>query len=956
MPIGPARPRRPRMTGALLVLFSFLLGVPTALRGEDPVVLLHWNDLHGQVFPARRSSGELAGGFRGLAALVAEERQRSGDDQVLTLDAGDWFQGSPEGNLTRGRMIVELLNALRVDAAEIGNHEFDYGVPNLRELIDLAEFPVLGANILEPDGSGTADYALRSTIIERGGIRFGVVGVVTESTKSIVIADVAKDLRFADAFDTVRTELEVLRSGGAECLVVLSHLGESAERRLAAEVPGIDLIVGGHSHTLFEVPWVEPTTGTVGVQALCNARYIGRLEITRDGDGFRIEGRAIPVPGRVAPVDPAIEAVIAHYEPDIRAVMETVVGEVPAPMSKAHRVNLLSRDGWHPRANPLGTWIAGEMARVAGTEIALHNRGGVRADLPAGAVTRRDLFQISPFGNTVVRVSLTGAELEEMVSTALAWSPDSDEPPKRFDVHGLTIGWTHGESYGPSKRLASLEVGGRPIDPDASYTIATNNYLAMGGDDWEVLRRAGYQDTGVEVLGATVRGLEEDGALDRLEDAMSAETYVQVGTLPERATSLLGLFMLLGIAWLLSIDRKRVPWRILIWGVALQAVLAAAILRTGPGRQVFHGAKKAFDLVLQFSAEGAQFVFGPLADIPTAAAAFGPENGFIFAIQISATIILVSSVTAILYHLGVMQVIVYLLAKGMQVTMRTSGAESLAAAANIFVGQTEAPLVVRPYLAKLTASETMCLMTGGMATVAGGVLAAYVGFGIDGGHLLAASVMSAPAALAIAKLMVPEKEHPATAADVPFEIRRIDQNLLDAACRGASDGLKLAINVMAMLIAFTALVALVNWGIGAVHTWFLPSEIVSDSAKLAEVDRWSLQGILGYVFAPIAWLLGVPKEEILGVGTLLGIKMTLNEFYGYIELSGMKASLSPRSVTLATYALCGFANFASIAIQIGGISALEEGLRPTLARFGFRAMLGGTLAALMTACVAGVLT
>ena len=241
-----------------------------------------------------------------------------------------------------------------------------------------------------------------------------------------------------------------------------------------------------------------------------------------------------------------------------------------------------------------------------------------------------------------------------------------------------------------------------------------------------------------------------------------------------------------------------------------------------------------------------------------------------------------------------------------------------------------------------------------MATVAGGVLAGYVGFGIDAGHLLAASVMSAPAALAIAKIMVPERERSATAADVPFSVERTDSNLLDAACRGASDGLKLSLNVMAMLIAFIALVAMVDWGIGAVHSLFLAEEVTNDPALLSET-KWSLAKILGGVFAPIAWLLGVPREEMFQIGSLLGIKMTLNEFLGYIELSSMRESLSPRSTMIATYALCGFANFASIAIQIGGISAVESKIRPALARFGLRAMLGGTLAALSTACVAGIL-
>ncbi len=943
-----------------ILRLTLALAVSVPVFADEPVVLLHVNDLHGQVLPVRRSGGNLEGGFRGLAAMVAAERSAAGAERVLLLDAGDWFQGTPEGNLTQGRYIIELLNALGVDASEIGNHDFDLGVANLRELIDLAEYPVLGANVLEPDGSGPVPWAERSVIIERGGIRFGIVGVVTEETKEIVIAHVAKDLSFASAIETVRAEVGALRSRGAECVVVLSHLGVIAERALAKEVPGIDLIVGGHSHTLVPVPWVEPTTGTVVVQAESNAQQLGRLEISRGDGGFTIRGACLPIPGRTDPVGAGFEAVVERYRPQIEGRLERVLGTSPANLPNPLRYSEEDSATWHPRANPLGTWIAAEMAHVAGTKIGIQNRGGIRADLPQGPVTERDLFQISPFGNTVVVCTMTGEKLREVAERSLA------EPTKRLDVHGLTIGWTHGGEFDGKKRLISLEVDGDPVEPEKLYEVATNNFVApttpatVGGDGWTQFLDGKIRDTGVEVLEATIRGIERlaetpELQKDAIERSMEEHSYVQEGTSDQRLVSLFGLVVLFLLAWLLSTDRKTIPWRAVLWGIGLQAILAALILRTEPGRIVFRGAKAAFDLVLRFSMEGAQFVFGPLANVGISEGVFGHGNGWIFAFQVAATIILVSSVTAILYHIGIMQVIVYALAKGMQVTLRTSGAESLAAAANIFVGQTEAPLVVRPYLARFTPSETMALMTGGMATVAGGVLAAYVGLGIDGGHLLAASVMSAPAALAIAKLMVPEKEHSATAADVPFEIQRIDHNVLDAACRGASDGLKLALNVMAMLIAFTALVALINWGIGSIHTWFLPQDVLENAEKLAE-QKWSLQKLLGWLFAPIAWLLGVPKAEMFDVGALLGIKMTLNEFFAYIELSKIQESLSPRSVMLTTYALCGFANFASIAIQIGGISALEKGIRPSLARLGLRAMLGGTLAALSTAAIAGVIS
>ncbi len=906
-------------------------------------MILHLNDFHGQVYPVKRSSGEL-GGIRALSAMVEAERGRVGAEQMLLLDAGDWFQGTPEGNLTDGRMIIDLFNEIGVDASAIGNHDFDLGVPILGSLIERADFPILGANILKPDRSGPVEWALRTTIIERGGIRFGLVGVVTEDTKNIVIANVAASLQFANTEETVRAAVDNLKLSGAECIIVLSHLGDHGDDELARTVAGIDLIIGGHSHSAIP-PKKDPTHGTVIAQAESNGMLLGRIEVRRAERGFEIGGDLLPVVAREEPVSPAIEAILAEYRPEIEGVMGEVVGKSPMELARPIRISDDGgRKGWHPESDPLTTWIARVMANAAGTEIAIHNRGGVRAALPEGTVTRRDLFGISPFGNTIVRATLTGAQLKEMVRVGLS------TPNRRFDVVGLEIGWTHGAEYGVVKELAYLKAGGVAVADGELYSIATNNYLGGGGDSWTQFESANVKDTGLEVYEATVEAFRA-GALEVEEDftkrfkAIAAEThYLQRGTVTERGTSLFGLFVLLGIAWLLSTNRKALALRTVIWGVALQAIMAGLILRTGPGRALFNGAKKAFDLVLSFSAEGAAFVWGPLSDVPA--------SGFIFAVQISATIILVSAVTAILYHIGVMQVIVYLLAKVMQWTMRTSGAESLSAAANIFVGQTEAPLVVRPYLARMTASETMCLMTGGMATVAGGVLAAYVGFGIDAGHLLAASVMSAPAALAIAKIMVPETEQSATAANVPFDIQKIDSNVLDAACRGASDGLKLALNVMAMLIAFTALVAMVNWGIGEVHEWFFTKDEIANP----DFHRLSLGVILGWVFAPIAWLLGVPREEMFQVGSLLGIKMTLNEFMGYLELASIKDTMSPRSTMLATYALCGFANFASIAIQIGGISALESGLRPTLAKYGFRAMLGGTLAALTTACVAGVLT
>ena len=308
------------------------------------------------------------------------------------------------------------------------------------------------------------------------------------------------------------------------------------------------------------------------------------------------------------------------------------------------------------------------------------------------------------------------------------------------------------------------------------------------------------------------------------------------------------------------------------------------------------------------------------------------------------TIVFVSALSSLLYHYGILQLIVRGVAWVMERLMKTSGSESLAAAANIFMGQTEAPLVIKPYLARMTRSEIMALMTGGMATIAGGVLAAYVGFGVSAGHLLTASVMSAPAALLIAKIMLPETEPSETAAGAKAEIERQTHNGLDALCRGASDGALLTINVMAMLIAFVAVVALAN----GLLSWLI--------LKAANVDHATpLQTLFGWVNYPFAWIMGVPVKDCFAVGQILGERIVLNEFIGYLSLAKVKDALDPRSVTLTTYALCGFANFASIAIQIGGIGSMMPERRADLAKIGLRAMIGGLLACYITATVAGIL-
>jgi CNT family concentrative nucleoside transporter len=434
--------------------------------------------------------------------------------------------------------------------------------------------------------------------------------------------------------------------------------------------------------------------------------------------------------------------------------------------------------------------------------------------------------------------------------------------------------------------------------------------------------------------------------------------------------SLLGLVVLLTVAWLLSNHRRRPPWRVIIWGLSLQFLFALLLLRTRSGHVIFEGARQAISRILGFTDAGASFLFGDLyrtgpdliENIPPGAATTGHwlvtdavtgqlvPLGTIFIIHVIPTIIFFSSLMAILYHLGIMQRIISGMAWLMRRSMGTSGSESLSCAANIFVGQTEAPLVIRPYLSTATMSELMAIMVGGFATVAGGVMAAYVRFGVDAGHLLAASVMSAPAALVVAKIIFPEREVSPTAGEVKLDVPREYANLLDAAAGGATVGLRLAANVGAMLLAFIALVAMINFGLDKTGGWL--HQIGWTGAPT------SLQDIFGFIFAPIAFVMGVPWSEAKTFGNLLGTKIAVNEFVAYIEL--MKTvgdhTLSPRSVIIGTYALCGFANFGSIAIQIGGIGSVAPTRRSDVAKLGLRAMFGGALASWLTATIAGILT
>jgi concentrative nucleoside transporter, CNT family len=417
-----------------------------------------------------------------------------------------------------------------------------------------------------------------------------------------------------------------------------------------------------------------------------------------------------------------------------------------------------------------------------------------------------------------------------------------------------------------------------------------------------------------------------------------------------RMISLLGWITMILAAWAISYNRKLFPWRTVVWGMGLQLTLAALILKAPWGKHLFEFAGKIVKKLIDFSNDGSKFVFGPLADDKLLAQAFGSDNNVVFAVLVMGTIIIVASISSLLYHWGILQRVVQAIAWVMRKALRTSGSETLSACANIFMGQTEAPLMIRPYVPRMTQSEIMTIMVCGMAHIAGGVAAIYAAMGMRAGypnmagHLLTASVLNCPAALMIAKILLPETQQSETAASMPATVPRTTTNSIDAICRGASDGFQLALNVIAMLIAFIAMISLANY----VFTY--------PQKHLGMANPATLQTIFGWINAPFAWLMGVPIQDTRLVGQILGERIVLNEFVGYLDLTTNYAKLlDPRSFTIATYALCGFANFSSIAIQVGGIGSLAPERRSEMARVGFRAMLGGLLAAYMTACLAGVL-
>jgi len=405
--------------------------------------------------------------------------------------------------------------------------------------------------------------------------------------------------------------------------------------------------------------------------------------------------------------------------------------------------------------------------------------------------------------------------------------------------------------------------------------------------------------------------------------------------LSQRLTALIGIAAILTTGWALSRDRRRIDWKTVAWGGALQLVFAVFVLRVPAGQTIIQGIGNFVRTVLGYSAAGTDFVFGPIGSTSS-------SIGMVFAFSVLPAIIFVSALFAILYYIGVMPAVVRGMAIVMSRFMRASGAEATATAANVFMGQTEAPLVVRPFLSGMTRSELMTVMTSGMASVSGSIMAAYIAFGVEPRHILTAVVMTAPGAIMLAKLMEPEDGQPETMGRTELHIEKVDVNVVDAAARGTSEGLALMLNVIAMLVSFIALMALVNGGFGWLHgrlDWF-PA---------------NLQTLLGWMLRPVAWALGVAWADAGQVGALIGERMVLNEFIAFADLGGIRDTLDPRSVAIAAFALTGFANVSSVGIQLGGIGALAPNRKGDLARLGFRAMFAATMANMLSAAIAGML-
>ena len=413
----------------------------------------------------------------------------------------------------------------------------------------------------------------------------------------------------------------------------------------------------------------------------------------------------------------------------------------------------------------------------------------------------------------------------------------------------------------------------------------------------------------------------------------------------ERFTGLIGIVLILGLAFALSNNRRAINYRLVASGLAIQLGLALFILRTEIGRIIFQKLGDGITKILDFSKEGAAFVFGPFVDAPLLERVLGPGKGFVFFFNIIPTIIFVAVLVNIAYHLDIMQRVVAVVARVVHWLMGVSGAEALSNVASTFVGQVEAQIMIKPYLPGMTMSELLASMAGSMACIAGGVMAVYIALGVPAPYLLAASLMAAPGALVISKIVWPETEVSETKGTVKLAIKKQNANLVDAISHGASDGLKVGFNVIAMLIGFIALIALVNYLLGAL-------------GGLVGFPQLSLKLILGYLFAGFAWAMGVPTQDITTAGSLMGTKMVLNEFVAYLDMTGIQktaGAMSPKGLLITSFALCGFANFSSIAIQVGGIGELAPSRRADLAKLGFKALICGTLASYLSATLAGLL-
>jgi CNT family concentrative nucleoside transporter len=410
----------------------------------------------------------------------------------------------------------------------------------------------------------------------------------------------------------------------------------------------------------------------------------------------------------------------------------------------------------------------------------------------------------------------------------------------------------------------------------------------------------------------------------------------------ERFTGLLGIVLILGVAFLMSNNRKAINYRTVGVGLLMQVLLAVFILKTEVGQNLFQWLGDSINTLLGQADKGAQFVFGSLVNRDLMIKAFGPGNDYIFFFKVVPTIIFVAVLVNMFYHLGILQRVVSFIGKGVHRLMGVSGAEALSNVASTFVGQVEAQIMIKPYLKNMTNSELMASMTGSFACIAGGVMAVYISLGVPAAYLLAASLMAAPGALVISKIIFPETEKSETQGEVKLELSKTHANLVDAIAAGASEGLKVGLNVIAMLIGFIALIALVDLGLGHIGAWINYPEL-------------SMNTILGKVFSVFAFAMGVPAQDVEVAGALMGKKMVVNEFVAYLDMVNLKATLDPKTIAITSFALCGFANFSSVAIQIGGIGELAPSRRSDLAKLGFKALIAGTLASYLSATLAGLL-